>query len=313
MPPWHRTRHSSFSDPGAWARALAGWTLPLLAGAAVLVAGLQAAWARCALDAGPARAVTQVVDGETLKLDDGSTVRLAGIITPRAPDSASELSVWAPGDEARAALEKLVLGQSVDITFAGPRGDRYGRTLAQVFMTSNNKRVWVQGEMLSSGHARSFGLIGATDCQDELLSHERLAFQAQTGLWANAAYQVRSADSTLELMRYRHTLQLVEGVVAEVAEAKGRVYLNFGSDWRTDFTAGIEKGKDADWSRVFDFKSLKGERVRVRGFIERRNGPFVELTHPSQLEVIQPDPEPAPVSRRSRRRSSPQEPQSPAQ
>lgn len=258
-----------------------------------------AADARCALEGGPARAVAQVIDGDTMKLDDGSELRLAGVVAPRPPDSSDDISFWPPAQEAKAALEGLVAGKSVELTYAGQRTDRYGRQSAHVFTLQNGQRVWIQGALLSAGHARAFTLAPNTDCLDELMAHERIAFEARAGLWSNAAYQVRAAGDAPTLMRYRNTLQLIEGVVSEVAEVKGRVFLNFGDDWRTDFTAGIEKGRGSDWPA--DMKALKGERVRVRGFLERRNGPFIELVHPTQLEILPREVQAAPELERKRR------------
>ena len=186
--------------------------------------------------------------------------------------------------------------------------------MAHLFTVREGQRTWVQGALLSSGHARVFALAPATDCLDELMTHERLAFEARQGLWSNAAYQVRAAGDVHSLMRYRNTLQLVEGIVSEVADVKGRVFLNFGEDWRSDFTAGIEKGRNADGPK--DFASLKGERIRVRGFLERRNGPYIELSHPSQLEIVRAEVQAAapvePERRRRSRRKPPLESQEPS-
>jgi micrococcal nuclease len=285
--------------------------LALTAYLAVSSACMQGAYAAgCALEAGPARAMTQVIDGETLKLDDGSELRLAGIQAPRVPDGGGEAAFWPPAAEARQALEALLAGRSVEVAFAGPRSDRYGRTLAHLFVPRDGRRIWVQGELLAMGHARAFGLR-ASPCMQELASNEQIALAARRGLWAHAAYQVRAADDVADLMRYRHTLQVVEGEVSEVAEVKGRTYLNFGSEWRSDFTAAIEKGRSTGWPS--DMKALKGERVRVRGFIERRNGPYIELTDPSQLELLPRTPEVTAAStterpsRRSRRKAAPPE------
>jgi micrococcal nuclease len=36
-----------------------------------------------------------------------------------------------------------------------------------------------------------------------------------------------------------------------------------------------------------DFRALEGRRVRVRGWIERRAGPAIEVRHPSQIEIVE--------------------------
>ena len=77
--------------------------------------------------------------------------------------------------------------------------------------------------------------------------------------------------------------------VVDAAKVKKRIYLNFGADWRSDFTIRI----DARHLALFrdagvDLLKLKGKRVRVRGWIKEQNGPLIELDHPERLEVIEP-------------------------
>ena len=81
--------------------------------------------------------------------------------------------------------------------------------------------------------------------------------------------------------------QLVGGVVAEVGETTGRIYLNFDKDWHRDFTVLIER-KDNDTLKAagVDTKALTGKRLRVRGWIEWRNGPMIDVTHVEQIEIL---------------------------
>ena len=32
--------------------------------------------------------------------------------------------------------------------------------------------------------------------------------------------------------------------------------------------------------------TLKGQKVRVRGWVESYNGPFIEAAHPNQIEIF---------------------------
>lgn len=109
--------------------------------------------------------------------------------------------------------------------------------------------------------------------------------RANLGLWRSWAYRVRWADTPQRVMRLRNTFQLVQGRVQKVATTRARLYINFGADWRSDFTAGATL---ASLSReaVAALMAMEGKQVRVRGWIERRNGPYVEIVHPLQIEVI---------------------------
>ena len=241
----------------------------------------------CDLDFGPARAVVQVIDAETLALDDGTQVRLIGALAPRAFDGGAQDAVWPLAHAAKTELERLALGKSVELGVAGRRTDRYGRLLAQVFVRKGDERIWLQGELLRHGHARAYALPGSIDCLEGLHAAEQLAVESKAGLWAHAAYQIRSASRTWDLHRFRSTYQIVEGQVVGVAAVRNQVYLNFGPNRRIDFTVVVRPAHKAAFDRVkFDFKALERRRVRVRGWIEQRSGPMIEIYHPHQIEVL---------------------------
>lgn len=242
----------------------------------------------CTLQAGPTRSVTRVIDAETVLLDDNQEVRLVGALAPRSPDLSPSAQPWPPEEEATAALRALILGRSVSLATSGREVDRYGRRLAHLFIERDGERVWVQGELLTGGHARVYGLPGSYACMRELLAHERVARDATSGLWANAAYGVRSAQSARELLRRRNSYEIVVGTVAKVAVTKARTYINFGADWRSDFTAGIDARvlrANPEWAKTL--AALEGKRVEVRGWIQYRNGPYIDIEDPSQVLPVE--------------------------
>jgi micrococcal nuclease len=270
----------------------------------MLVGNLSAAaeTAPCALEPGPTRAVVAVLDGETLKLDDGAEVRLIGALSPRAPDVAQSLGgdskFWEPEVTAKAALEKLVLGRSIELAYIGRRTDRYGRLLAHAFITlppppnqpgepSEAERIWVQAHLLGLGHARTYTLPTSTGCASQMLAHEALAREAGAGLWSHAAYQVRDANKPRDLARWRSTFQIVEGTVVRVVQSRGATLLTFGNDGTGDFVVVLKSSDRRDMpTAMAAVNELAGQRIRVRGWIERRTGPAIEIHHPSQIEIV---------------------------
>jgi hypothetical protein len=140
--------------------------------------------------------------------------------------------------------------------------------------------------MLAAGHARAYGLPGSYACMRELMAHERVARDEGAGLWGNAAYAVRSARATRNLLRRRNSYEIVVGTIADVAVTKARTYINFGRDWRSDFTAGVESRvlrAHPEWAQTL--AGLKGKRVEVRGWIQYRNGPYIDIEDPSQIAI----------------------------
>ena len=239
------------------------------------------------LGAGPTRTVTRIIDVETVALDDGSELRLIGVLAPRAIEAGADPGTWPMETAAREALRGLVLGQSIELAFAGERMDRYGRQQAHAFRIGGEGRRWVQGHLLEHGFARAHTLAGNRACGHELLAAERAARESRRGLWAEAAYQIRQADKPAELLRYRTTFQVVEGKVVRVAEVRGTVYLNFDRNWRQGFAVSLRR---ADRQLLGDHasnpKGLEGRGVRVRGWIEQRGGPVIDLSSGGDIEVI---------------------------
>ena len=86
--------------------------------------------------------------------------------------------------------------------------------------------------------------------------------------------------------------ELVEGRVLDVATVRNRTYVNFGDDWRSDFTLNLASSARKLFEREgFDLEGLEGRRVRARGWIKFYNGPMIDITHPEQIEILEPGDE----------------------
>jgi len=225
--------------------------------------------------------VAAVEDGDTLRLADGRMLRLAGVRAPARPLGRPKSRGWPLAAQAREALRRLVQGADVVLARDGARMDRHGRQLAQVFRRDG---TWVQAALLRRGLARVDGFPGAPEVTTALLAAEADARRAGRGLWAHPRYRVRT---NREAHHAVGSFQLVRGRVRDVAVVRGRAYLNFGRDWRKDFTVTLApRARRRFESAGLDVESYEGRVVRVRGWIESYNGPMIEVTHPEQIEVL---------------------------
>jgi micrococcal nuclease len=229
---------------------------------------------------GTSHGVVRVVDGETLLLDDGREVRLIGALSPK-PDAAG-------GDSQNArALDALVAARSVSFRYEGRRRDRYGRALAQVYVAGPEGAVWLQQHLISQGHARAYALPGNSGCLRALMAAEAEARQARRGLWSSDHFRICDAADPGALARLSGQFALVEGRVANVTRTQRTIYINFGSDWRRDFTASVSThAADSATDGAARIAALSGQQIRVRGWIERRNGPMIVLGSLDEIEVI---------------------------
>ena len=286
----------------------------ILAFVVALVYSAPALAAGAAARAEATAVVVDVTDGATLMLESpvmgiqamagqamasqaipSQELRLAGIEAPQIArgdaDGADGGESWPLAEDARQELAELALGHPVRLSFEGLPLDRYRRYIAHVHVERDHHHawspepgIWLQGAMLARGMARVRSLADNRSRVAEMLAIEVDARAAARGIWAHPFYRIRSAT---EAGADIDSFQIVEGVVRDRARVRDRIYLNFGRDWRTDFTVAI----DTRLLPIFeesglDPMTLKSRRIRVRGWIEARNGPLIEATHPEQIEVL---------------------------
>jgi micrococcal nuclease len=128
-------------------------------------------------------AVTRVVDGDTVVLDAIGTVRLIGIDTPETVDPRKPVQAF--GLEASAALRSMLNGQRVRLEYDQQRRDRYGRTLAYLYLLDG---TFVNREMVRRGYAHAY-LDYPFQYMDDFRTAEREAREASRGLWGEAPTQ----------------------------------------------------------------------------------------------------------------------------
>jgi endonuclease YncB( thermonuclease family) len=230
--------------------------------------------------------VRTIIDGRSFSLDDGREIRLAGIEVPLLPGPGESGPQADAGLAARAALDSMLDGRTVELRHRGEIIDRYGRTLAYVSFAGDDSGQSIAHEMLSRGFARVAAQVGDRACATELLARERSARQAKLGLWGDRSYAVMRAENGAELIAARGHFAVVEGKVLSVRESGGTIYMNFGRRWSQALTVTVAKRDERTFAAAgLDPKRLENRRVWVRGFVEERSGPRIEAAQPEQIEV----------------------------
>jgi len=116
--------------------------------------------------------VKEVVDGDTIVLEDGTKIRYIGLNTPERDRPFYK--------EATDANRKLVEGREVRLEFDAVEIDQYGRTLAYVF----EGETFVNLELLRQGYANAFTVPPNVKYQEVFREAEQEAREAGRGLWA---------------------------------------------------------------------------------------------------------------------------------
>jgi endonuclease YncB( thermonuclease family) len=222
--------------------------------------------------------VAAIIDGRTFRLQDGREIRLAGIETVFAEDPARRAS-------RRSALAAILTGQ--DVTLRGPDDapDRYGRQSAFVFL--NGGETSVQNELLSHGAALLSAEVANKDCDAVLTAAEATARQAKQGVWADSTV-IKSSENPGDILAAIGRFTLVEGKVLSVRQAGATTYLNFGRNWTRDFAVTISRRVVASFEAAgIVLKSFENRRIRVRGWVEARGGPRMEVLRVGQIELAE--------------------------
>jgi endonuclease YncB( thermonuclease family) len=264
---------------------MGGWgpifVVGVLSGA-VLDARAQDVMSRCGAEVMSAGRVDRIIDGRSFVLDDGREIRLASLEIPPAGDASPA------GQAARAALASMLIGETVELRAAAPAPDRYGRAMAYAFTADGQRPRSVAHTMLARGHARVAAEIGDPACAAELLSQEREARTARMGLWAEPQYAILAAGDLTGLVAGQGRFAVIEGKVLSVRESGGTIYVNFGRRWSQALTVTISKRQERIFSGAgLAPKAFENRRLRVRGWIEVRNGPRIEASRPEQIEFVE--------------------------
>ncbi len=241
---------------------------------------LSGAQAFCPAPAGlTSVSVQRVVDGDTLRLNDGRSVRMIGLNTP-------ELGKQGRSDEpfavaARKRLEALVAESDgrVGLLLGAESKDHYGRTLAHVFSAKGDN---LEAQMLADGLGFQVAVAPNVDLVDCQQAAERRARQAGLGLWK------RSPVLKAEQIE-RSGFAVVSGRVSKVQRNRGGIWIELQDKLVLRVAPNLlDRFDDAS------LLALKGRQIEARGWVvdrSRRGGLkpgqarwLLPLTDPSMLQ-----------------------------
>jgi endonuclease YncB( thermonuclease family) len=243
----------------------------------MLVAGAAdpAIAAGCAFEPQGEGRVTAVIDARSFRLEDGREVRLAGI---------EPVMIETTNANRASVLSAIVAGQEVTLRGADDAPDRYGRQPAFVYLSSSDSLV--QGLLLSQGNALVAADVADKDCAAELAAAEAAARQAKRGTWADPT-AIKNTESPGDILAGIGRFTVVEGKVLSVRQAGATTYLNFGRNWTRDFAVTISRRMLGAFEAAgIVLKSLENRRIRVRGWVEARGGPRIEVLRVGQIELL---------------------------
>ncbi len=222
------------------------------------------------LAAGEQGRVTEVRSGDTLVLDSGLVVRLAGVEAPK--------GALPYADQARdGARQALALGKRVQLLYGGARRDRYGRALAQVRVAHG---AWLEQVLLRAGDVRERTWSDNRAMAAAMLEAEAYARNRRRGLWGLADYRVLIPAEAFGADGF----QVLEGRLRRVDPDRDGAVLVFDNG----FSAWIDQRALGDFQTAGKAPGvLVGKPLRIRGVIRYgQAGPQMRLDHPEEVEIL---------------------------
>ena len=218
-----------------------------------------------------------VTDARSFRLEDGRDVRLGGI-EPAFP------AETAAAAERQRALSAILAGRDVRLGGEDDTPDRYGRQTAFVWLLPDE--TLVQQQLLTQGEAIVSADVNDKECAAALLAAEASAREVKRGIWAEPS-AIKNAESPGGILAGTGRFAVIEGKVLSVRQAGATTYLNFGRNWTRDFAVTIPRRALANLEAAgLVPKSLENRRIRVRGFVEARSGPRIEVLQTGQIELL---------------------------
>lgn len=213
--------------------------------------------------------VWRVIDGDTLELPGGDRVRLLGIDAPEKGEPFS--------DQATGRLKALTASGPLVLVSCQER-DIYGRVLATVLSGEINiNRVLLQEGMALPLLIPPCGRSVA----DDVLASAAMGALSRKGVYSLGGYEIiphARAGSHIGKKA------MVRGRVVGFHKGREAWHLNFGKDWKTDFTAVLlEEGRARFLALGLDAAALLGKEVLVIGRIKSYNGPEIIVRQPEQI------------------------------
>ena len=192
-----------------------------------------------------------------------------------------------PAREAALRWLKHRRGHAV-LVQGGPARDRWNRVAVRLVLVQDAMRLDLAHGLVENGLALVDPDTGERGCVLATLALELTARERGLGVWTDDRYKPVLVEDIVRLRERVGQFTLVEGRIRSVGERRQQTYLNFGSDWASDFTIVVPKRV---WSLVqergLSAAALRGRRIRARGVLEERQGPSMVMTAVDAIEVLE--------------------------
>ena len=226
----------------------------------------------------------KIYDGDTILISlngKQERIRFTGINTPEIAHPRYHKIGEFFGKEAKNHLKRILKKhQIIRLEFDVNKRDKYQRLLAYIFL-DNGKML--NELMVEDGYAYTYNFPPNIKYKNLFSKAETYAQFNHLGLWKNRVKRI-SATNIKKLSKNLGRYVEVTGYVTDTYKSKKAIYLNFGKNYKKDFTVVIFKncwnlfGKNPE-------KFYKYKKIKITGKLNNYNGPEIIVSKKNQIEI----------------------------
>jgi endonuclease YncB( thermonuclease family) len=218
--------------------------------------------------------VKKVFDGDSILLSDGREVRYIGI---DAPETGGKRPKEYYGAEARELHRRLVSEKEIRLEFDSEQKDRYGRTLAYVYVGDR----FINSELVANGAALAVPYPPNLKQQKELSRAMEEARRGKRGLWAHPEEWMITPDDTETYIGLSKTVvgkvnSTMEGSYATLLRLDGNFSVLIPQKYLLYFI---------EHAILSPAQEYQGKVLEITGTIYHKDGPRITVRHPGQIFV----------------------------
>jgi len=220
-------------------------------------------------------------------LDNGRRLRFADIFFPRGAKN----NHVAP--KTLQFLQNRLTGQSITY-LQSAQADRYRRIPAYIVI-DNEENLWLQPEILRAEIGffmpEPLNRTASPDFCDSYFLKRILQRHDHSARGLSRRDRphlvpIYAPDSKI-LWQMEGNFVIIEGIVVKTYTSGKRIFWNFGDDWKIDFTAFLSTDNQTSFEKHFKpLSPIEGKQLRMRGFLDLKNGPSMRIDHPLQVELL---------------------------
>ena len=237
--------------------------------------------------------VKTVIDGDTIRLDDGRLVRFIGVNTPEIDHKFGNSEPFA--EQARDSLDKMLARHQYQIRlqYGVDSKDPHGRLLADIFTRSGDN---IETQLIRAGLGVWIVVPPNLDYMDCYKRQEQYARSHHLGVWRSQFKHPRDVN---QLSAQDTGFQWISGKIGRIGKGKKFLWLGFDmltksgknsakaqkSHIYTDVALRVNKN-DLKYFKETAIESYLNKYVRVKGWLTQYKHQLVmSLRHPASIEV----------------------------